>query len=184
MASVLDDSRQRMEKTLQGLDRDFRRLRTGRASTALLEGVKVDYYGTPTPIEQLASISVPDARTISIQPWDRAAFKDVEKAIQKSELGLNPLNDGKVIRVNIPPLTEERRKELAKVAKKFTEDAKVGVRNVRREANDALKKQEKNKEITEDELRKFQDEVQKLTDEFIAKADAALAAKEKEIMEI
>jgi ribosome recycling factor len=184
MASVLDDSKQRMGKTLQGLDKEFRRLRTGRASAALLEGVKVDYYGTPTPIEQLASISVSDARTISIQPWDKAAFKDVEKAIQKSELGLNPINDGKVIRVNIPPLTEERRKELAKVAKKFTEEAKVGVRNVRREANDALKKQEKNKEITEDDLRRLQDEVQKLTDEFIAKAEAALAAKEKEILEI
>jgi ribosome recycling factor len=184
MASALNDSKQRMEKALQNLDREFRRLRTGRASAALLEGIKVDYYGTPTPIEQLASISVPDARMISIQPWDKAAFKDVEKAIQKSELGLNPINDGKVIRVNIPPLTEERRKELAKVAKKFTEEAKVGIRNVRRDANEALKKQEKSKEITEDELRRLQDEVQKLTDEFIAKADAALAAKEKEILEI
>lgn len=184
MASVLDDSSQRMEKTLQNLDREFRRLRTGRASAALLEGIKVDYYGTPTPIEQLASISVPDARTISIQPWDRGAFKDVEKAIQRSDLGLNPINDGKLIRVSIPPLTEERRKELAKVAKKFAEDAKIGIRNVRRDANDTLKKQEKNKEITEDDLHKAQDDVQKLTDEFIAKTDAALAAKEKEIMEI
>lgn len=184
MASVLDENRQRMEKTLQGLDKEFRRLRTGRASTALLEGVKVDYYGTLTHIEQLASISVPDSRTISIQPWDRAAFKEVEKAIQRSGLGLNPINDGKVIRVIIPPLTEERRKELAKVAKKFTEEAKVGIRNVRRDANDSLKKQEKNKKITEDELRKTQDEVQKLTDAFIARADADLAAKEKEIMEI
>jgi len=173
-----------MEKTLQGLDREFRRLRTGRASAALLEGIKVDYYGTLTPIEQLASISVPDSRTISIQPWDRAAFKDVEKAIQRSELGLNPINDGKAIRVNIPPLTEERRKELAKVAKKFTEDTKIGIRNVRRDANDDLKRQEKNKEITEDELHKFQDDVQKLTDEYIARADAALSSKEKEIMEI
>jgi ribosome recycling factor len=184
MASVLNDSRQRMEKTLQSLDREFRRLRTGRASAALLEGVKVDYYGTLTPIEQLASISVPDSRTISIQPWDRGAFKDVEKAIQRSELGLNPINDGKVIRVNIPSLTEERRKELAKVAKKFTEETKIGIRNVRRDANDDLKKQEKDKEITEDDLHKAQDEIQKLTDEFIAKADAALTAKEKEIMEI
>lgn len=184
MASILDENRQRMEKTLQSLDKEFRRLRTGRASTALLEGVKVDYYGTLTPIEQLASISVPDSRTISIQPWDRGAFKEVEKAIQRSDLGLNPINDGKVIRVIIPPLTEERRKELAKVAKKFTEEAKVGIRNVRRDANDSLKKQEKNKKITEDDLRKTQDEVQKLTDAFIARADADLAAKEKEIMEI
>lgn len=184
MAAVMDESRQRMEKTLQSLDKEFRRLRTGRASAALLEGVKVDYYGTLTPIEQLASISVPDSRTISIQPWDRAAFKDVEKAIQKSELGLNPINDGKLIRVNIPPLTEERRRDLAKVARKFTEESKIGIRNIRRDANDALKRQEKGKEISEDELRKAQDEVQKLTDEFIARADAALAAKEKEIMEI
>lgn len=184
MAAVMDESKQRMEKTLQSLDKEFRRLRTGRASAALLEGVKVDYYGTLTPIEQLASISVPDSRTISIQPWDRAAFKDVEKAIQKSELGLNPINDGKLIRVNIPPLTEERRRDLAKVARKFTEESKIGIRNIRRDANDALKRQEKGKEISEDELRKAQDEVQKLTDEFIARADAALAAKEKEIMEI
>lgn len=184
MAAVMDESKQRMEKTLQSLDKEFRRLRTGRASAALLEGVKVDYYGTLTPIEQLASISVPDSRTISIQPWDRAAFKDVEKAIQRSELGLNPISDGKLIRVNIPPLTEERRRDLAKVARKFTEESKIGIRNIRRDANDALKRQEKGKEISEDELRKAQDEVQKLTDEFIARADAALAAKEKEIMEI
>lgn len=184
MASVLDENRQRMEKTLQSLDKEFNRLRTGRASAALLEGIRVDYYGTPTPLEQLASISIPDSRTISIQPWDRGAFKDVEKAILKSELGLNPVNDGKTLRIIIPPLTEERRKELVKVAKKFTEETKVSIRNIRRDANDTLKKQEKAKEITEDDLRKFQDDVQKLTDEFIAKADAVFGVKEKEIMEI
>lgn len=184
MASVLDDNRERMEKSLQSLEKEFRRLRTGRASAALLEGVRVDYYGTSTPLEQLASISIPDSRTISIQPWDRGAFKDVEKAILKSELGLNPVNDGKTLRIIIPPLTEERRKELVKIAKKFTEEAKVSIRNIRRDANDTLKKQEKAKEITEDDLRKTQDDVQKLTDEFIAKSDAVFATKEKEIMEI
>lgn len=184
MASVLNDNRQRMEKSLQSLDKEFKRLRTGRASSALLEGIRVDYYGTPTPLEQLASISVPDSRTISIQPWDRGAFKDIDRAILKSDLGLNPVNDGKTIRIIIPPLTEERRKELVKIAKKFTEDTKVSIRNIRRDANDALKKQEKAKEITEDELHKTQDDVQKMTDEFIAKADEVFAAKEKEIMEI
>ena len=184
MASVLDDNKERMEQSLQSLDREFKRLRTGRASAALLDGIRVDYYGTPTPLEQLASISIPDSRTISIQPWDRGAFKDVEKAILKSELGLNPVNDGKTLRIIIPSLTEERRKELVKIAKKFTEEAKVGIRNIRRDANDTLKKQEKAKEITEDELRKTQDDVQKLTDDYIVKADAVFAAKEKEIMEI
>ncbi len=184
MASVLDDNKERMEKSLQSLDREFKRLRTGRASAALLDGIRVDYYGTPTPLEQLASISIPDSRTISIQPWDRGAFKDVEKAILKSELGLNPVNDGKTLRIIIPSLTEERRKELVKIAKKFTEEAKVGIRNIRRDANDTLKKQEKAKEITEDDLHKTQDDVQKLTDEYIVKADAVFAVKEKEIMEI
>ncbi|WP_028573106.1 ribosome recycling factor [Desulfonatronum lacustre] len=184
MTSVLDDNKERMEKSLQSLDREFKRLRTGRASGALLDGIRVDYYGTSTPLDQLASISIPDSRTISIQPWDRGAFKDVEKAILKSDLGLNPVNDGKTLRIIIPPLTEERRKELVKIAKKFTEEAKVGIRSIRRDANDTLKKQEKAKEITEDELHKTQDDVQKLTDEYIVKADAVFAAKEKEIMEI
>ncbi len=184
MASVLDDNKERMEKSLQSLDKEFKRLRTGRASSALLDGIRVDYYGTPTPLEQLASISVPDSRTISIQPWDRGAFKDVEKAILKSDLGLNPVNDGKTLRIIIPSLTEERRKELVKIAKKFTEEAKVSIRNIRRDANDTLKKQEKAKEITEDDLHKTQDDVQKLTDEYIAKTDAVFAVKEKEIMEI
>ncbi len=184
MASVLDDNKERMEKSLQSLDKEFKRLRTGRASSALLDGIRVDYYGTSTPLDQLASISIPDSRTISIQPWDRGAFKDVEKAILKSDLGLNPVNDGKTLRIIIPSLTEERRKELVKIAKKFTEEAKVSIRNIRRDANDTLKKQEKAKEITEDELHKTQDDVQKLTDEYIVKTDAVFAAKEKEIMEI
>ncbi len=184
MQSVLNDCKTRMNKALESLDREFSKLRTGRASTSLVEDLSVEYYGTPTPLQQIASVSVPDSRTVAIQPWDRNAFSAVEKAIQKSDLGLNPVNDGKIIRINIPPLTEERRKDLAKVAKRYTEEARVAVRNVRRDANEALKKKAKDKAITEDEQHHGQTEVQKLTDAMIAKADAALAAKEKEIMEI
>jgi ribosome recycling factor len=173
-----------MNKVLDNLEKEFSKLRTGRASTSLVEDLKVDYYGTPTPLKQIASISVPDSRSLTIQPWDRNAFGDVEKAIQKSDLGLNPINDGKIIRINIPPLTEERRKELVKLAKKYTEDARVAIRNVRRDANDKLKSMEKDKEITEDDLHKGQDDVQKLTDDKIKQADDILAEKEKEIMEI
>ena len=184
METILIESEEKMEKALVSLAGEFSRLRTGRASSALLEGVKVNYYGTLTPLKQIASVSVPDSRSITIQPWDRSAFGDVEKAILKSDLGLNPINDGKIIRINIPPLTEERRKELVKVAKKYSEDAKIAIRNIRRDANEALKKMQKGKEITEDDLRKGQNDVQKLTDEQVAKADEALKAKESEIMEI
>lgn len=173
-----------MEKAITNLERDFSKLRTGRASTSLVDDVRVDYYGTPTPLNQIASVTVPDSRSITIQPWDRNAFGDVEKALLKSDLGLNPVNDGKLIRINIPPLTEERRKELVKVARKYTEECKVAVRNVRRDGNDALKKKKNDKELTEDEMRHGQDEVQKLTDAYVAKADEVLGAKEKEIMEI
>jgi ribosome recycling factor len=182
--AVLKDTKTRMEKALESLEKDLSRLRTGRASAALIEGVQADYYGTPTPLNQLASISVPDSRTITIQPWDRGAFSAVEKAILKSDLGLNPVNDGKVIRINIPPLTEERRKDLAKVAKKYSEEAKIAIRNIRRDANEALKKQKNDKAITEDDMRKGQDEIQKITDAHIARADAIRGDKEKEIMEI
>lgn len=178
------DTKERMEKTLTALERDFSKLRTGRASTDLLEGVKVDYYGTITPLSQMATISVPDSKTLTIQPWDRGGFSAIEKAIQKSDLGLSPVNDGKVLRIVIPPLTEERRKDLVKVTKKYTEEAKVALRNIRREANDLLKKAEKDKELTEDEHRKTHDEVQKITDASVAKADEKLAAKEKDIMQI
>ncbi|MFW6323508.1 MAG: ribosome recycling factor [Desulfovibrionales bacterium] len=173
-----------MEKVLQNLDKEFSRLRTGRASSALVEGIMVDYYGNPTPLNQLASISIPDSRSIAIQPWDKNAFSDIERAIHKSDIGLNPVNDGKLIRINIPPLTEERRKDLVKVAKKYTEDAKIAVRNIRRDANDTLKKMKSDKELTEDDMHKGQDEIQKLTDEYVSKADEALNAKEQEIMEI
>ena len=182
--SVLLDSEDRMDKALGALDRDFSRLRTGRASTGLVDNIKVDYYGTPTPISQLASVAIPDSRTITIQPWDRGAFASVEKAILKSDLGLTPVNDGNIILISIPPLTEDRRKELGKLARKSGEEAKVAVRSVRRDANDQLKKLEKDKAISEDELKKATDDVQKLTDKYVAKVDEKCAAKEKEIMDL
>ncbi len=181
---LIADGTKRMQGALASLEGEFAKLRTGRASTSLVEDISVDYYGTPTPIMQLASVSIPDSRTITIQPWDRNAFSDIEKGIMRSDLGLNPVNDGKVIRISIPPLTEERRKELVKIAKKYTEEAKVALRNVRRDLNDALKKLEKDKEISEDEMHKGQDDVQKLTDDFVKKCDNAFTEKEKEILEI
>ena len=184
MQAVLKDAEDRMKKALASLDKEFSRLRTGRASTTLLDGIRVDYYGTPTPLAQMASVSTPDSRTLTIAPWDRKAFNDIEKAILKSDLGLTPVNDGKIIRISIPPLTEDRRKDLAKVAKKYAEEAKVAIRNIRRDANEALKKKKNDKTISEDDQRKGQEDVQKLTDAYIAKADEALARKDKEIMEI
>ena len=181
---IMLDAEDRMEKAFAALERDFAKLRTGRASTALVDGIKVDYYGTPTLISQMASVAVPDSRTVTIQPWDKGAFALVEKAILKSDLGLTPMNDGKIIRVSIPVLTEERRKELVKVSRKYTEEGKIAVRNVRRDANESLKKLEKAKSITEDALKKAGEDVQKLTDKFVAKCDERCQAKEKEIMEI
>ena len=181
---VLLDAEDRMEKAFAALERDFAKLRTGRAGAALVDGIKVDYYGTPTLITQLASVAVPDSRTLTIQPWDKSSFALVEKAILKSDLGLTPVNDGRIIRISIPPLTEERRKELVKVSRKYVEEAKVAVRNVRRDANEHLKKLEKNKSITEDELKKAGDDVQKLTDRFSVRCEERCQAKEKEIMEI
>ena len=156
---LLLDAEERMEKALTALERDYGKLRTGRATTSLVEDIKVDYYGTPTPVKQLASVAVPDSRTVTIQPWDRGAFALVEKAILKSDLGLTPMNDGKLIRIAIPPLTEDRRKELTKVAKKYTEEAKVAIRNIRRDVNDGLKKLEKDKLLSEDELKKAMDDI-------------------------
>ncbi|MBF0482058.1 MAG: ribosome recycling factor [Desulfovibrionaceae bacterium] len=184
MREELKEYKDRMDKALANLDKEFTRLRTGRASSTLLDGVKVDYYGTPTPIAQIASVSTPDSRTITIQPWDRAAFSLIEKAIQKSDLGLNPVNDGKIIRIVIPPLTEDRRKDLVKVAKKYAEESKVALRNIRRDANEAFKKQKSDKKISEDDQQRLEADVQKLTDEYVAKTDKVLAAKDKEIMEI
>ncbi len=182
--SILLDAEERMEKALAALDRDFAKLRTGRATTALVDGIKADYYGTPTLISQMASIAVPDSRTLTIQPWDKGGIALIEKAILKSDLGLTPVNDGKLIRIVMPPLTEERRKDLSKVARKYSEEGKVAVRNVRRDANDSVKKLEKDKTITEDEQKRATDDVQKLTDRYVGEVDKRCAAKEKEIMEI
>jgi ribosome recycling factor len=173
-----------MEKSVEALQKDLKRIRTGRASLALLDGLMVDYYGSPTPINQLATLSIPEARQIVIQPWDSGAFTDIEKAILKSELGLTPTNDGKVIRINLPPLTAERRKELVKVVKKMSEEFKVQIRNHRRDANEMLKDMKKEKQISEDEMRKAQERVQKTTDDLIAKVDNVVSGKEAEIMEI
>lgn len=186
MDAVKKDAEDRMEKALAALERDFGKLRTGRATTTLVDGLKVDYYGTPTAIGQLASVATPDSRTITIQPWDKGAFPLVEKAILKSDLGLTPINDGKIIRIGIPPLTEDRRKELVKVARKYGEEAKVALRNIRRDANESLKKLEKDKNLgySEDDMKKAQDAVQKITDSYVAKVDQKCQAKEKEIMEV
>lgn len=183
MDEVLDDCREKMDKAIASLEKDLAKLRTGRASVGLVDGITVEYYGTMTPLNQLASISIPDSRTIAIQPWDRNVFSGIEKAIMKSDLGLNPISDGKIIRINIPPLTEERRKDLVKMAKKYSEDAKVALRNVRREANDNLKRMKNDKDLTEDEMHKGHEEVQKITDSYVSKVDRILAEKEKEIME-
>ncbi|NDV17881.1 ribosome recycling factor [Pseudodesulfovibrio sp. JC047] len=184
MQSVLDDGKKRMAGAIAALEKEFGKLRTGRATTALVDGIVVDYYGTPTPINQLSSVSVPDSKTLTIQPWDKGAFGAVEKAIQTSDLGLNPVNDGKIIRISIPPLTEERRKDLVKVAKKYTEDAKIALRNVRRDMNDMLKKMEKDKDISEDDKKRGESDVQKMTDDFVKKSEEVLGLKEKEILEI
>ena len=163
---------------------NYRRLRTGRASVSLVDGIRVEYYGTSTPLNQLATLTIPDPRTIMIQPWDTTVIGDVEKAILKSELGLTPMNDGKIIRINIPPLTTERRRELVKVVKKMAEEAKVAVRNIRRDANEMIKDLKKDKEISEDDQFRAQEETQKITDEFIKRIDALYTTKEKEILEI
>ena len=173
-----------MGKSIESLKREYSRLRTGRASISLLDGIRVSYYDTPTPLNQMASLAVPEPRLIVIQPWDKTAIEDIEKAILKSELGLTPMNDGKVIRISIPPLTEERRKELVKVARKMSEENKVAIRNIRRDANEMLKDLKKEKEISEDDLFRSQEEVQKATDQFISQVDELCAAKEKEILEI
>ncbi len=184
MQSILDDGKKRMEGAIGALEKDFGKLRTGRATTALVDGIIVDYYGTPTPIGQLSSVSVPDPKTITVQPWDKGAFGAVEKAIQNSGLGLNPVNDGKIIRIVIPALTEERRKELVKIAKKYSEDGKIAIRNIRRDMNDAFKKLEKDKDISEDDKKKGETDVQKMTDDFVKQCDSSLVEKEKEIIEI
>ena len=184
MKEVFEKTEVHMKKTIHVLKEEYAEIRAGRANPAVLDKVRVDYYGTPTPINQMAAVSVTEARTLTIQPWDKGGIALIEKAILKSDLGLTPVNDGKLIRIVMPPLTEERRKELSKVARKYSEEGKVAVRNVRRDANDNLKKLEKEKTITEDEQKRATDDVQKLTDKYVAEVDKRCAAKEKEIMEI
>jgi len=174
----------RMEKAIESLRKDLSTMRTGRASLALLEGIMVDYYGTATPINQVAALSVPDPKSILIQPWEPKIIGEVEKAILRSDLGLTPSNDGKTVRVNIPVLTEERRKQLVKLAKKRAEESRVAIRNIRRDTNDELKRLEKEKHVSEDVVKKSLDEVQKLTDLYIKKVEEVLAHKEAEIMEV
>ncbi|MEW5734922.1 MAG: ribosome recycling factor [Thermodesulfobacteriota bacterium] len=180
---VYDETTEKMEKTLSVLHHDLSRVRTGRASAALLDGIRVDYYGTMTPISQMATIAVPESRLLTISPWDASVISAVEKAILKSDLGLTPSNDGKMIRISIPPLSEQRRKELVKVVSKICEEQKVSVRNVRRDANETLKKLKKDGDISEDDAFRAQEKIQKITDDHIKKIDEICAKKEKEILE-
>lgn len=175
---------ERMDAAIESLKKDFASIRTGRASLALLDGIQVDYYGTLTPLQQVASLSIPDPRQIAIQPWEQRIISEIEKAIMKSDLGLTPSNDGRVIRISIPPLTEERRKQLVKVVKKRAEEARIAVRNIRRDTNDELRKAEKDQHLSEDDVKKFHEEIQKLTDSYIVKVDEMLKHKENEIMEV
>lgn len=174
----------RMARAIEALKKEFASIRTGRASLSLLDEIIVNYYETPTPLQQLASLSIPESRQMAIQPWDPKVISEIEKAILKSDLGLTPMNDGKIIRINIPPLTEERRKQLVKTVRKKAEEAKVAIRNIRRDTNEELRKLEKEKHISEDVVKKSQDEIQKITDSYITKVDEVLANKEKEIMEV
>jgi ribosome recycling factor len=174
----------KMSRAVEVLKKEFGSIRTGRASLAILDGIMVNYYDTQTPLQQLTSLSIPESRQITIQPWEQKIIPEIEKAILKSDLGLTPTNDGKTIRINIPPLTEERRKLLVKTVKKKAEEAKVSVRNIRRDTNEEIKKLEKEKHISEDVVKKLQEEIQKITDSYISKMDEVLSHKEKEIMEV
>ena len=180
----LKEFREKMTKTLGAFQTDLNKIRTGRASLAIFDGVRVDYYGTPTPVSQVATMAIPESRLITIKPWDTNMIGEIEKAILKSDLGVTPANDGKIIRITIPKLTEERRKELVRLVRKRGEEGKISLRNIRREANDWYRSLEKEKAISEDELHKGLDDIQKLTAEFIEKVDGILEEKEKEILEI
>jgi ribosome recycling factor len=184
MEAIKKSAEDKMKKAVKALEDEFKTIRTGRASAALFENIRVEYYEQKVPLNQVATISIPEARLVIIQPWDRSVLPDIEKAIQKSELSVNPNNDGKVIRIAIPPLTEERRKELAKVAKNIAEKSRVSVRNIRRDTNEEIKKQEKDSSLSEDQAKRGMDEIQKLTDKFIEEINSVLAKKDKEIMEI
>lgn len=184
MKETINHAKEKMTKSLNALDKEFAAIRAGRANPAVLDKVMVDYYGAPTPVNQMAAISVSEARILVIQPWDKSSLKLIEKAIQASDIGINPTNDGNVLRLAFPQLTEERRKELCKNIKKLGEDAKVAIRSIRRDTMDKLKAMKKNSEITEDDLKDCEKKVQDITDKFCADADSAVAAKEKEIMTV
>ncbi len=184
MDALFKDTSARMERSIEAFRKELGKVRTGRASFSLLDGVKVDYYGTPTPLQQVGTLSVPESRMITVTPWDTKMIGPIEKAIQGSGLGLNPASDGKMVRIPIPPLTEERRKELAKMVRKMAEDARVAVRNVRREAIEKLKDREKKKEISEDFVKRGQERIQKETDAHVKKVDEILKSKEQEILEV
>ena len=182
--AVVREAKKGMDKAIESLQRNFGRVRTGRASLTLLDGIRVEYYGTPTPLNQLGSLSIPEPRLITIQPWDKSLISAIERAILQSEMDLNPSSDGNVIRIPIPKLTEERRKELVKVVKGMAEDAKVAIRSVRREGNTQLETLQKEQSLPEDSVRRMKDEVQKVTDQFVQKADDLLKKKEAEILEV
>lgn len=182
--SIFEDATEKMEKSVESLKKELTRIRTGRASLSILDGVRVNYYGTPTPLNQLASLSVPESRLITIQPWDITAIKEIEKAILKSNLGLTPTSDGKIVRIAIPPLTEDRRKEIVKQINKICEDYRVAVRNIRREANESLKAMKKDGDASEDDVKKALDDMQKLTDDHIKQIDEIFKEKEKETLEV
>lgn len=184
MADTLNDTKSRMKKSIENLSKEFANISAGRANSNLLNGVHVDYYGAPTPVQQLASINVPEARLLVISPYDKTSIGEIEKAINAANLGVNPSSDGEVIRISVPALTEERRKEIVKDIKKIGENAKVSIRNIRRDANDDLKKQQKNGEISEDDLRSETEQVQKFTDESIKEIDQLIEDKEKDIMSV
>ncbi len=184
IADIIKKSESAMQKAVEHFQQEIGKVRTGRASTHLLDGIQVEYYGSPTALAQVATLSVPDARSILIQPWEKSTLGEIEKAIIKSDLGLNPNNDGSVIRVPVPPLTEERRKEYVKMVKKIAEDSRVVVRNVRREANDTLRKSEKEEHYSEDDRKRAEEDVQRLTNKYVSEIDKLLAQKEVEIMEV
>jgi len=184
VAEIFDDAERRMKKAVEALRQDLAAIRTGRASSSLVERINVDYYGTPTPINQVCQISIPEARLIVIQPYERRLLTDIEKAIQKSDLGINPNNDGQVIRLNVPPLNEERRREMVKTLHKKLDEHKVAVRNIRRDTQDKLQDREKKKEISEDELKRSKDRLQKLTDRYVDEMDKVGKSKELEILEV
>ena len=184
MEATLQEIEKKMSRALEILEQDFQKVRTGRANPAILDGINVDYYGTPTPLSQVGNITVPDPQMIVITPWEKKMLADIEKEILKSDLGMTPQNDGNIIRLPIPALTEERRKEMVKQIKKMGEDAKISIRNVRRDGNDKLKKMEKAKEISQDDLKLYTTKIQEVTDKYVAEADKVMAAKETELMSV